>query len=58
MNIPQWIVLFLIGFKLVEHICKNGQTKELEYNGCLMFVASAIEIALLAWGGFWDCWLK
>ena len=58
MNIPQWILLTLIlislGIKIQEHnriLIRKG-------DGVSAFISAMLELSLLYWGGFFDCWLK
>lgn len=51
-GIPQIIMLVLLAINLGIHMKKHGEPHLEHYNGWTMFFATAINIALLWWGGF------
>lgn len=49
---PQLIYLALTIFGLLHHAVKHGQPAKGEYNVFSLFVAQALCLLLLWWGGF------
>ena len=52
LGIPQIIFLALICMSLGSHLAKNGEQRKDKYNFGLALICAVIEVALLAWGGF------
>lgn len=51
MGVPQIIILSLLGVGLLLSAYKHGESRG-EYNIWYSLIATAIEIVILAWGGF------
>ena len=58
MNIPQWIMVFLLAFSIINAIAKHDKIEIKKYNGVEMVLATLVEISLLVWGGYFDCWSR
>ena len=52
MGVPQIIMIAIMAMGLGMHLVKNGEPKEEVYSFPIMLVATAIEVGLLIWGGF------
>ncbi len=52
MNAPQIIYLALNAIGLGVALAKHGQPRDENYNFFMSSIAAGIQIALLAWGGF------
>lgn len=54
MGIPQYLVIFLLGFSVISGICNHGKPREGEYNGITSFISATITAGILYAGGFWS----
>lgn len=54
MGIPQYLMAFLLGFRVVYGICNHGKPKEDKEDGILSFVSVTIMAGILYAGGFWS----
>lgn len=55
---PQIIYIVLVSIVLLVHLSKDGQPIEREYSFFAKLVGTAIVVALLWWGGFWDVFIR
>lgn len=54
MGIPQYLVIFLLGFSVVSGICNHGNPKEGKDDGIVNFISAAIIAGILYAVGFWS----
>ena len=55
--LPQIIILVLYTLLLGITLAKHGEVKKYEkYNFFTSLLSIIVQIALLYWGGFFDCW--
>lgn len=54
MKLPQLILLGFMVLGLGVALAKHGQPRNDKYNFGISLITSAIEIALLYWGGFFN----
>ena len=55
--IPQNILIALMTFGLGCAIRNHGKPRDPE-NAMIAFLGWLVQLVLLVWGGFFDCWLK
>jgi hypothetical protein len=55
---PQIILLILVGMGLGIALVKHGEENKRKYNFWLEALSSAIMLALLYWGGFFDVFFR
>ena len=58
MNIPQWIMAFLLVVCIYNAVVDHGRVEVKKHNGFEKLFATLIEIILLVWGGYFNCWLR
>ena len=51
---PQYTLVALVAFNVVNHCVHHGEKKIEEYNGAIMFIAAVIQMIILTFGGFFD----
>lgn len=56
--LPQIIYLILATLSVCEAIKLHGKPKVENHNIIVYFVGLTIQILLLCFGGFFDCWIK
>ena len=54
MNAPQIIMIVLIVISLVLEFILNGEETTTKHSFVEQFIAKALFVALLYWGGFWN----
>ena len=52
MGIPQVIMIVLLSLTLFINVTKHREPREDEYNAWVTLGGIAIQVSLLAWGGF------
>lgn len=55
---PQIIYLVLICISLMIHISQHGKVSSKPHDATASFAAMILVLAILTWGGFFDCFLK
>lgn len=58
MNIPQWIMAFLLVLGMINAVIKHGEIEIRKYDGAKSILTTLVTVSLLAWGGYFDCWLR
>ena len=58
MNYPQIIVVMLLALNVAIEIKYDGERRIAQYDAAKTILAALVEVALLNWGGFFDCWIK
>jgi len=58
MHWPQVIYLATVFFALGISIAEHGKPKEGKNNSLGFFIGLLIQLSLLYWGGFFDCFLS
>jgi hypothetical protein len=54
MQLPQIIMIALLAMSLGVYLANHGKPKTGEYNFWVGVIATAIQTALLVWGGFFN----
>ncbi len=52
MKAPQVITIILFTTNVVMNLIKHGEPKDTKYNFWWALIATAIDVAILRWGGF------
>ena len=58
MNWAQIIIASLIVLRVIAEVAHSGESKTGKYDATTGIIAAIIEVSLLNWGGFFDCWTK
>ena len=55
MDIPQILMIFILGYSTVFHIVKDNELMDIQrYDGIAKFIANSIIAGILYAGGFWN----
>lgn len=58
MNIPQWIMAFLLVLGIINAVINHDKIEIIKYDGVKAMLATLVKVSLLVWGGYFDCWLR
>ena len=58
MNWAQIIIASLLVIRVIAEVVHSGEPRTGKYDATTGIMAAIIEVSLLNWGGFFDCWIK
>ena len=58
MNWAQIIMVAIITFNVVTDIMHDGEERVRKFDATKTMLAAIVQVSLLNWGGFFDCWFK